>query len=350
MRSPWTSAGVFLCLVLSLFSCAPVLAGAGDTRSPAIEKAVATPAAAPEYEYGPTRESIVAHELEGDLLEVHFLDVGQGDGTLIKTPGGKYMMVDVGTRSSRRRTIPYLKKLGVEKLDILLTHSHADHAGALIYFLEAFEVGTLYSPGYFHSAKFIAKALKKAEEKGVKLVTVKRGARLEPEEGFTIKVMHPPEEWDLEVENLNNISVVTQISYGEIDFLLTGDAEKKAEKTMLKAKLDLRSEFLKLGHHGSKTATTERFLDRVLPLFGVVSCGVKNMFKHPHPETMQRLKVRDIAILRTDEAGTIIVSTDGKKVMIKVMGKETKPVSFRFRHPSPGHTFIILNQGGVHAC
>jgi len=210
--------------------------------------------------------------------------------------------------------------------------------------MEAFEVGTLYSPGYFHAAKFIQKALLKAEEKGVKLVTLKRGARLEPEEGLTIKVMHPPEEWDLEVEDLNNTSLVMQLSYGEVDFLFTGDAERKAEKTMLKAKLDVRSEFLKLGHHGSKTATMERFLDRVLPLFGVVSCGVKNQFKHPHPETMQRLKVRDIAILRTDEAGTIIVSTDGKKVMIKVMGKETKPVSFRFRHPSPGRTFIILSQ------
>jgi len=92
---------------------------------------VTTPAAAAKY--GVTRESIVAHELEGDLLEVHFLDVGQGDGVLIKTPGGRFMMVDVGTRSSRRRTIPYLKRLGVKRLDgIFLTHSHADHAGSLI--------------------------------------------------------------------------------------------------------------------------------------------------------------------------------------------------------------------------
>ncbi len=348
MYTHWKSARLSLSLLLFLFSCAPVLAGGGGGKPPALEEAPAATDAAASA--APARQNIVAHELEGDLLVVHFLDVGQGDGMLIRSPGGKYLMVDVGTRSSRRRTIPYLKKLGVKKLDILLTHSHADHAGALIYFLDAFEVETLYSPGYFHPTRFIAKALKKADEKGVKLVTLKRGARLEPEKGYIIKVMHPPEEWDLEVEDLNNVSVVTQISYGEIDFLLTGDAEKKAEKTMLKAKLDLKSEFLKLGHHGSKTATSERFLDQVLPVFGVVSCGVKNKFKHPHPETMQRLKVRDIAILRTDEAGTIVVSTDGKKVTIKVMGKETEPVSLRFGHPRPGRTFIIFNQGGIDAC
>lgn len=245
---------------------------------------------------------------------------------------------------------PYLRKLGVKKMDILLTHSHADHAGSLIYLLKAFEVETLYSSGYFHGAKFIAKGLKKAKEMGVKMVAVKRGDSVDLEEGFTIKVMHPPKEWDLEVEDLNNTSVVTQVSYGEIDFLLTGDAEIKAERSMLRAKLDLRSEFLKIGHHGSKTATTEPFLNRVQPIFGVVSCGANNMFKHPHPETLTKLKSRDIAILRTDEAGTIVVSTDGKKVTIKVMGKEPKPVSFRLRRPGPGPMFIILNQGGLYAC
>ena len=275
-----------------------------------------------------TEQSLVVSDLQGELLEVHFLDVGQGDAIYIKTPDGKHFMVDVGTRGSRKKTIPYLQQLGVQKLDgVVVTHSHIDHIGALFHMLGALPITTVYTSGYFHPSQQNEKTLKRMEEKNVPLLRLKRGDRVELAPGLIAEVLHPPKDWRPKDADLNNYSLVLRLSFGEIDFLLTGDAEKKSEKSILEAALALHSEVLKIGHHGSKTASSELFLDTVLPLFAVISCGAGNKFDHPHEKTVNNLKTRNISILRTDEAGTIVIVTDGKKFMIKVHGKAWVPVS-----------------------
>lgn len=297
------------------------------------------------------RKRLVANELEGPLLEVHFLDVGQGDSMYVRTPNMKNYLIDVGTRSARKQIIPYLKYLDVKKLDgILISHSHDDHAGALFHILEAIPVDAVYSSGYFHNSGRNRKALKLMEEKKVVMKKLRAGDTFELDKGVKVAVYHPPTAWDGEVEGPNDMSVVLRLSYGEIDFMLTGDAEKRSEKEILKQKYVLKSEFLKVGHHGSDTSTSNEFLAAVEPLYAVISCGVDNKFNHPHADTMKRLKAHDVTILRTDHSGTFGVYTNGKRIMIKIKGKDWQPVSMFIRHPQPGrYGLVVQTRGGVYA-
>jgi len=273
-----------------------------------------------------TRKKLVANNLRGDLLEVHFLDIGQGDGMFVRTPGGKNYLIDCGPRSAYKKIVPYLKYLKVKELDgVLLTHSHMDHMGSLYKLSNDIPIKMVYSSGYFHTSKHNEKTLARLEEKKIKMSELKRGDRLELDEDVVLTVVHPPRNWKPYDSELNDYSVVTRLSYGDIDFLLTGDAERKAEKAMMKGNVVLRSEFLKVGHHGSNTASSKKFLEAVSPLFAIISCGVDNKFKHPHEETLNGLKARDATILRTDESGTIGIYTNGERVMIKIKGKNWQP-------------------------
>jgi len=298
-----------------------------------------------------SRRNITAHNLSGPLLEVHFLDVGQGDAIYIRTPEGKNFLVDTGPRSASKKIIPYLHYLKVEKLDgIVITHSHMDHIGALLKILQGFPVSKFYYPGYFHTSSNNKKVAAFLEQSKTEVHVLKRGDTLEFEKGVTAAVLHPPKEgWEPYDDDLNNLSVVLRLTYGDVDFLLTGDAESKSEKEILKSKMVLKSEFLKIGHHGSITATSEEFLDSVLPLYAVISAGVNNKFGHPHANVLKALRDRDVTILRTDESGTFGVYTDGKRIMIKIKGKDWVPVSWFMRTRTPGRSWIVTsNEGGLH--
>jgi len=283
---------------------------------------------------------------------VHFIDVGQGDAIYVRTPGGKHYLVDTGTRSSRRTIIPYLKYLKVDKISaVLISHGHADHMGGLYYIAGEIPVETLLFSGYMHPGKHNSKTLKRLEEQGTQKKALRRGDRLELDKGVVVEVLSPPKEWDLEVEDANDGSVVVKLTFGEIDFLLTGDAERYAEKEMVKQKLALKSEFLKVGHHGSNTATSAPFLELVDPLYAVITCGENNKFKHPHPETLEALKQQGATILRTDQNGTIGVYTDGKRLMIKIKGKNFEPVSAIIKRSGNVRSgLIVFNRGGTYAC
>ena len=298
------------------------------------------------------RQRLVANSLSGSLLEVHFLDVGQGDAIYIRTPGEKHYLVDTGTRGARRKIIPYLKYLKVEKLSgVLITHSHLDHAGSLYYLADAFPIETIYSSGYFHGGSHNKKTLARLKEKKIPMKVLRGGDVLEWEKDVKVNVYHPPKDWSGNMEDPNNMSVVVRLSYKDIDFLLTGDAEKHSEKEILKHKYELKSEFLKVGHHGSETSSYATFLDTVQPLFAVISCGEGNKFKHPHQDTLDKLRARDVTILRTDQNGTIGVYTDGKRLMIKIKGKDWQPVSILFRLLRPGdRALFVMKKGGVYVC
>lgn len=257
-----------------------------------------------------------------ESLEVHFMDVGQGDGMLIRTPDGKNYLLDTGTAGARRQIFPYFEKLGIERLDgIIISHSHADHAGGLYHFAGKFEVDALYSSGFFHATGRNSKALKRLVDLKVEHKKLRRGDTVELGGGVVLKVLHPPTHWKARPAQLNDFSLILRLSYGEIDFLMTGDAEKAAENAVLKAELELKSEFLKVGHHGSHTSSTPRFLDAVAPIYAVISCGRNNQFSHPHEPTINKLtKDRNIKVYRTDEQGTIVVRTNGKEFEIRTLG------------------------------
>ncbi len=272
-----------------------------------------------------------------DVLEVHFMDVGQGDGMIIRTPDGKNYLLDTGTSGARHTMFPYFEKLGVTSLDgIFITHSHSDHAGGLYHLAGKFEIGALYSTGFFHSTKRNAKALKRLMELKVEHKKLRKGDTVELGGGAVLKVLHPPEHWTARPEQLNDFSLVMRLSYGEMDFMLTGDAEKAAERAVLKSKLELKSEFLKVGHHGSHTSSSPKFLEAVDPLYAVISCGRNNRYDHPHDITIDKFtKERNIELFRTDEQGTIVVRTNGDAVDIKLLGiREARKGSVPSRHPT----------------
>ena len=297
------------------------------------------------------RKRLIANELDGPLLEVHFLDVGQGDAMYIRTPGQKHYLIDTGTRSARKQIIPYLKYLDVKELDgVILSHSHLDHIGALYYIVDVIPVKQLLYSGHIHANSHNRKTVKRLQEKKVKLKKFRAGDTFELDEGVKVEVYHPGVDWDGEVEDPNNMSLVVKVTFGEIDFLFTGDAEKHSEKEILKHKFALKSEFLKVGHHGSETSSTEAFLDTVEPLYAIISCGEGNKFNHPHQSTMDKLRARDITILRTDQNGTVGVYTNGKRVMIKIKGKDWQPVSLLVIPPVNGaRWFVVHNRGGSYA-
>ncbi|MBM4353896.1 MAG: MBL fold metallo-hydrolase, partial [Deltaproteobacteria bacterium] len=232
-----------------------------------------------------------------------------------------------------------------------ITHSHMDHMGSLLHILKEFPVDHFYYPGYFHTSATNKKVAAQLEQLKTPIHELKRGDKVELDEGVTALALHPPKEgWEPYDDDLNNFSVVLRLTYGDVDFLLTGDAETKSEKEILKAKMVLKSEFLKIGHHGSITATSEEFLDSVLPLYAVISAGANNKFGHPHANVLKMLRDRDITILRTDESGTVGVYTDGKRIMIRLKGKDWVPVSWFIRTRTPGRTwFVTSSEGGFHA-
>lgn len=351
------SKGVFLFLFLLVFSCATVRGGepsstlvsgqaAAQLQDGAKSVLEGTP---PKKSPEKRRALLVAPNLTGKLLEVHFLDIGQGDCALIKTPGDKHYLIDTGNRSARKKILPYLRYLKIDRLDgIVISHSHSDHVGSLLEILKNVPVLAVYSSGYFHENKYNLKVLKYIEKNRIPFKTLRRRDRLELDQGVMAEVLHPPRDWDPEKVDLNDFSVVLRLSYGEVDFLFTGDCEKKCENSILAQKLAKESEFLKVGHHGARTSSTDAFLDSVRPLYAVISCGVNNPFGHPHKSTLDRLQLRNITIMRTDESGTIAVYTNGKRIMIKIKGKGWVPVSLFIRgwHDSLPVFVFFYGEGG----
>jgi competence protein ComEC len=287
--------------------------------------------------------SLVVDAIEGPALSVHFIDVGQGDAILVQAPTGETLLVDTGPRKKAANPLPYLREVGIERIDhLLISHSHLDHTGGFQQIAKALPIGEFWWSGYFHSTGTAKKLLATVEEKKIPTRVLKRGDALTLGPDVKISVLSPPETMRPVDHDINNYSVVIRVSYGDIDFILTGDAEIKAERMILSSGLPIESEFLKIGHHGSETASTLAFLKSVKPGFGVISCGRNNKYNHPHAGTLEHLTEANVAILRTDELGTIVVRTDGKKVSINLKGQRVTHVQLL---QVGSHTHLIIGIG-----
>ncbi|MBM4371038.1 MAG: MBL fold metallo-hydrolase, partial [Deltaproteobacteria bacterium] len=231
---------------------------------------------------------------------------------------------------------------GVTRLDhLLITHSHQDHTGGFQWVAKELSLGEFWWSGYFHPTGTGERILAKVAELGIPVRKLKRGDELSlgRKQEVRIQVLNPPADMVPVDHDINNHSVVLRVSYGDIDFLLMGDAEIKAERMILGSGLAVDSEFLKLGHHGSDTASTLPFLKAVAPAFGVISCGRNNKYDHPHPSTLENLTHQGVTILRTDEVGTVVVRTDGQKVSVNVRGRRAGEL-LRLRLEDISHLII----------
>jgi competence protein ComEC len=256
-------------------------------------------------------------------LRVSFIDVGQGDAVLIEFPAGQTMLVDAGGQppafdTGERIVTPFLKRRGISIIDLfVLTHPHADHIGGAAAVLRNFDVKRVVdcgliarSPVYSEYARSVGEELCAFQNASAgTLLSVIPDARLytlHPAAGFTVADTAPS------FFNLNNASVTMKLQYGTISIMLSGDAEEEAERHMVDTYGDfLQSQLLKLGHHGSRTSTSEDFLSMVQPRFAVASVGRNNRFNHPSPIVMDRVRRHGAELLRTDEQGAIVFETDG---------------------------------------
>ncbi|MFT4106695.1 MAG: MBL fold metallo-hydrolase [Lacrimispora sp.] len=257
----------------------------------------------------------------GGNLKVHFIDVGQGDSTLIEQ-NGHFMLIDAGEKDQGETVVSYLEKQGVKKLDYVIgTHPHSDHIGGLSEVLKAFEVGRVIMPAKEHTIRIYENLLDEIARQNLKITLPKVGNTYELG-ASSFQIIAPVRDYG---DNLNNWSVGIRLTYGETGFVFCGDAEKEAEGDIIGSGLDLKADVLKISHHGSSTSSSSRFMDMVDPDYGVISCGKNNDYGHPHKEIRSMLKKRSIKSFRTDELGTIIAVSDGKTVTFP--GQETEDLT-----------------------
>ena len=253
------------------------------------------------------QEQPASNEIVAEELKVYFIDVGQADSILIQQ-GEHSMLIDAGNNEDGGTVCNYIKAQGVSTLEhVVGTHPHEDHIGGLDNVINTFNVKNVYIPKKSATTKTYKDVLMAIKNKNltIKAPVVGESFKLGKAE-FT--VLAPYKIYD----DANNCSIVLKMKYENNSVLFTGDAEATSEMDMVKGGADLKCDVLKVGHHGSKTSTCSNFLSKVSPKYAVVSVGKDNKYNHPSQSTMDRL--RDISVYRTDENGTIVMTSDGNNI------------------------------------
>lgn len=297
------------------------VADIGLSGSPSPEPA-ASPSPEPGAAPGQGPESPAGYPT-GEILQksgmhAYILDVGQGNCAFLRSPGGQTMLIDTGESSYYPVVDAFLQEQGVERLDVVVaTHPHSDHIGSMAKVIENYEVGAFYLPEKPHTTVTYEKMLTALDKKGVETHAAYggKGAQIPWDPLVTVDILSPLQ--GVKYDDLNNISVVLRIAYGETSVIITGDAEAYAEEAML-AKLPQSSfpaTVLCVGHHGSSTSTSDAFLQAVSPSLAVISVGEGNDYGHPSGEVLEKLSRLGVPYFRTDESGTVHLLLNGKKVL-----------------------------------
>lgn len=248
-------------------------------------------------------------------LSVYFLDVGQGDSTLVIFDG-KTILIDAGETEMGDRVVSDLTTLGVTRIDLLVaTHPHSDHIGGMQKVLAAFPVGQVLDAGLPHTSSTYEHFLATIEQKNIPYRVAEQGQTVDVDPALRIFVLSPPEERFGDDPNTN--SVVLRISYGTIDFLLAGDMGGEGEDALARSGYPLDAEIQKIGHHGSFSSTSPSFLARVRPETAIIMVGKDNPYGHPHQQTLNLLEDAGVTVYRTDRDGTVIIRSDGVSYSVK---------------------------------
>ena len=293
---------------------------------------------------------VLAHQpirlaLSTTPLSVTFIDVGQGDSCWLHLPDGDDVLVDGGKPQAGPTVVAYLDQHGVTDIELMVaTHGDEDHIGGLIDVLESMPVAEAWLDSQTCTTLTCQEFYQALADNGVVTATVRMGESY-PWGGVTALVLNPSE--PLDENNRNENSVVLRVSYGSVHFLLTGDAETGAENRMLDSDYPLEAEILKVAHHGSSSSSSPAFLSAVGPEVAVISVG-PNPYGHPTEQTLSRLQAVGATICRTDQHGTITVTTDGSTYSVSACEELTKtiflPIVFYAYSPSTPDV-VIANIG-----
>jgi competence protein ComEC len=258
----------------------------------------------------------------GSGLTLHFLDVGQGDGALLRTPAGRWVLIDAGPRNDRndagrRVVVPFLASQGARELAVaIVSHAHADHLGGVPSVLDRFHAGVVIEPGDQVADPLYYEFLDELAAESIAWHRARRGDRFTLD-SVRFTVLHPYE-WSRWGEDLNEDSVVLLVEYGAFQALFAGDAGFPAEAEMRGRAHAV--DLLKVGHHGSRGSTGDEWLDSLRPRVAVISVG-QNTYGHPAAETLERLLRHRVEVWRTDRDGSVTVTTDGQRMTMKARGR-----------------------------
>jgi competence protein ComEC len=255
-------------------------------------------------------------EIARHSLSVHFIDVGQGSAVLVEAPE-KTVLIDAGERGS---PVPaYLRNRKIDTIDIVVgTHPHSDHIGGLVEVLRQFGVGEVIDPAVPHTTKTYEDYLNLIRDRDIRFTAGRAGLRYDLGGGVHMNVLHPVSP---DARHLNDASIVVQVVFDKVSFLLPGDAERASEQEMTRRYSEaLDSTVLLAGHHGSRTSSTPEFIARVRPEVAVIMCGKGNRYGHPHAETLKTFERFNVTVYRTDEMGTVVIYSDGRSYEVELKG------------------------------
>src|SRR3989338_2179543 len=252
-------------------------------------------------------------------LEIDFLDVGQGDAILIKTPAGQNILVDGGPDKTVIKRLSQNLPWWDKRIDLMvLTHPHDDHVTGLNDVLKRYQVKKVLYTGATHNAPNYLVWLRLVRDKKVPLTIIDKEQTIDLGQGVRLEILYPNQSLAGQtLADLNQSSIVARLAYGRNKFLLTGDAGEEAEKKLIDSGADLKADVLKVGHHGSEYSTTLGFLEKIKPALAVIEVGRDNQFRHPNLRIIKRLERGGARIYRTDENGTIHLISDGKKITLR---------------------------------
>lgn len=259
---------------------------------------------------------VFAEQKDGFLI-VSFLDIGQGDAIFIEAPNGNQILIDGGRNKKVLQELSKLMPFYDRSIDVVIaTHPDADHIGGLPAVLSRFSVDFFLESGALSDSGVYKEMENVLKEKNIKKLLVRGGMKIKLAEDIYLEILFPDR--DASLLESNTASIVALLEYKENSFLLTGDSPKSIEKYLAFVYgKDLKVDVLKVGHHGSKTSSSEIFLGYTNPQYAVISVGKDNSYGHPHPEVLENLEKFGIEILRTDELGTITIKSDGNKLILK---------------------------------
>ena len=245
-------------------------------------------------------------------LVVRFVDVGQGDCEIVQFPDGRNIIIDGGTNETSSELVNAIKSYGIKRFDyVVATHPHEDHIGGLDDVIKSFEIGNVYLPDTSSSSMSFKNLVESISQSGAKVNRAYAGVTMIDETDIRAEFLAPVNNY---YEDENNYSSVLKLTYKGFSFLFTGDAETISEYDMIENGAYLKSDVLKVGHHGSTTSTSNQFLRAVNPAVAVISVGHDNSYGHPHREILERLS--DLKLYRTDLNGTVTVFCDGESLSV----------------------------------
>lgn len=252
-------------------------------------------------------------------LHVYFLDIGQGDAMLLVTPRGHQVLIDGGPDDTVLRRLGEVMPFYDKSLDLVVaTHEDADHIAGLVSVLDKYQVGQIWETGMACATATCRGWQDREDKEGASITYAKRGQEIDLEDGVKLILLYPfNDERGQVFKKRNDGAIVLKLIYGSQSVLFTADVEKNVEAKLITTGMDLKADFLKVGHHGSKTSTTENFLKAVSPQVAFIEVGARNRYGHPTEQVLSRLENYGIKYYRTDTDGTKELILDGKNYLIK---------------------------------